>query len=148
MNVPVEALAHAKKLPIEHLEHLGLLDTPRGVAVPYYAADGAEIAVKERTALTAKDGSYWPKGVELAAYGSWKIGEANKAGILFIVEGESDCWTLWHHSLPALGIPGANAAKVILLEHVEAVGAVYVTGNNVAIAADTARRICHVRLES
>src|SRR5262249_50260953 len=124
-KVTVAALAHAKRLPVDHLERLGLQDTPRGVAIPYYATDGAEIAVKERTALAAKGGSYWQKGVELAAYGSWKIGEANKAGVLFIVEGESDCWTLWHHDLPALGIPGANAAKVLLSEHVEGVGTVY-----------------------
>jgi hypothetical protein len=124
--VTVAALAHAKKLPVDHLERLGLHDTPRGVAVPYYAADGAEVAVKERTALAARDGSYWPKGVALAAYGSERIDRANKAGVLIIVEGESDCWTLWHYDLPALGIPGANAAKVILPEHVETVGAVYV----------------------
>jgi hypothetical protein len=121
----VKALAKAKKLPIRHLKRLGLRDTPRGVAIPYYTADSTEIAVKERTALVATEGSYWPKGRELAAYGSWKIDEAHKAGVLFVVEGESDCWTLWRHGLPALGIPGASAAKTILREHVEAVESVY-----------------------
>ncbi len=29
-------------------------------------------------------------------------------GWLLLVEGESDCWTLWAHNLPALGIPGKS----------------------------------------
>src|SRR5262249_25117611 len=36
------------------------------------------------------------------------------------------CWALWHHGLPALGIPGANAAKTLEREHVEGVPTVYV----------------------
>ncbi len=98
----------------------------RGVGIPYHDATGAEIAVKRRTALKATEGSYWPKGQPLAAYGSWRIDRANRAGFLILVEGESDCWALWHHGLPALGIPGANAVKTVDKEHVEAVPTVYV----------------------
>src|SRR5262249_54563440 len=108
----VAALADAKQLPAEFLAGLGLSDLPKGgVGIPYYDATGAEIAVKRRTALKAGDGSYWPKGKPLAAYGSWRIDRTNKAGFLILVEGESDCWTLWHHGLPALGIPGESAVK-------------------------------------
>jgi hypothetical protein len=38
---------------------------------------------------------------------------------LVLVEGESDCWTLWHHSIPALGIPGAKMTSKLAKAHVE-----------------------------
>src|SRR5262249_25958779 len=82
---------------------------------------GTEVAVKQRTALHAREGSYWPKGKPLAAYGSWRIDQAAKAGYLILVEGESDCWALWRHGMPALGIPGANAGKTLEREHMQGV---------------------------
>src|SRR6266852_2881917 len=85
------ALAEAKRLPPIFLKELGLHDlSAGGVGIPYYDVDGSDIAVKKRTALRAKEGSYWPKDVPLAAYGQWRIGDANKAGFLILVEGESD----------------------------------------------------------
>jgi hypothetical protein len=122
----VSALAAAKRLPADFLRGLGLRDTARGVAIPYRDAAGNELFARERLTLTGKNETRQPKGVPLAAYGSERIGRANRTGMLLLVEGESDCWTLWYHDLPALGIPGANAAKVIRPEHVEAVGVVYV----------------------
>ena len=40
-------------------------------------------------------------------YGLWRLKEARNAGYIIIVEGESDCHTLWIHGFPTLGIPGA-----------------------------------------
>jgi hypothetical protein len=121
------ALAEIKRLPIAFLNDLGLHDLPVGcVGIPYYGPTGEEIAVKKRTAMKAKDGSFWPKGKPLAAYGQWRIADANKAGLVILVEGESDAWVLWHHGLPALGIPGANAARTLESEHVESVETLYV----------------------
>src|SRR5262249_1043517 len=127
-RVTVESLAAAKRLPPEFLNELFLHDLPGGgVGIPYYAADGATIAVKRRTALKAGDGSFWPKGQRLAAYGIWRLNHANKAGFLILVEGESDCWALWYHEFPALGLPGSGTARSTLeREHVEAVERVYV----------------------
>jgi hypothetical protein len=122
----VGQLAEHKQLPVQHLKVVGLYDTPRGVAVPYYDSTGEQIAVKTRTALAAKEGSRWPSGVPLATYGEWKLEEAAKAGFLIVVEGESDCWALWHHGLPALGLPGAGTAGTLLREHVEAAETIYV----------------------
>ena len=76
-----------------------------GVGIDYLDETGYHLAVKKRCALKAKDGSYWPKNTALSAYGRWKIHEAADKEILFLVEGESDCWALWHHDLPALGLP-------------------------------------------
>jgi hypothetical protein len=120
-------LAKAKSLPPDFLQRLGLEDLAEGgVGIPYYGPTGETIAVKRRTALKAGDGSYWPKGLSLAAYGQWRLDYAAKAGILILVEGESDCWVLWHHGFPALGLPGAGTVKTLQKEHVEAVGTIYV----------------------
>jgi hypothetical protein len=125
-DLTLAALAEAKHLPPDFLRELGLHDLPQGgVGIAYFGSAGEEIAVKRRSAPKATEGSYWPKGKPLATYGQWRLDAAAKAGFLFLVEGESDCWALWHHGLPALGLPGADTAKTLQREHVEAVGAVY-----------------------
>lgn len=42
-----------------------------------------------------------------------------------LVEGESDCHTLWHHDIEALGVPGAANWKAEWAAHLEGVGKVY-----------------------
>ena len=59
-----------------------------------------------RTALVAQEGSRWNSGEgKIVPYGLERLDEARKAGYLVLVEGESDCWTLWYQGFPALGIP-------------------------------------------
>ena len=64
----------------------------------------------------------------MLAYGEERLADAvAAAGHLILVEGESDCWTLWFHGHPALGLPGADTVKKTLhLGHVAAVGTIYV----------------------
>src|SRR5262249_24556147 len=92
-------LAKYKNLPVAFLHEQGLHDLrDRGVGIPYYDDTGVEtIAVKRRTKLLAKEGSYWPKGQALVAYGLWRLDRAAKASFIILVEGESDCWALWKH---------------------------------------------------
>lgn len=108
--------AGAKDLPVEFLERLGLSSVTysgsSAVRIPYRGRDGAETAVHFRLAL-AKDPEAdnrfrWRKGSQLALYGLWRLDQTEKAGHTFLVEGESDCHTLWHHGLPAPGVPGAS----------------------------------------
>jgi hypothetical protein len=124
----VARLAAHRRLPAAFLASLGLHDLRQGgVGIPYYGPSGEDIEIKRRTHLSAKEGSYWPKGRPLAAYGLWKLGEAGRAGFLILVEGESDTWTLWHHGLPGLGLPGANTVKSTLAkEHLDGIGKLYV----------------------
>jgi putative DNA primase/helicase len=126
-TITVEDLARDKALPVELLRAAGLFDLPDGggVGIPYRAADGRTI-VKRRTALVARQGSFWPKGQRLLAYGIWRLPEARAARQLVLVEGESDCWTLWHHGIPALGVPGAANARTLAREHLAEVDRVYV----------------------
>ncbi len=127
-KLTLAALADAKRLPLSFLRELGLTDLPDGgVGIPYYGDTSEEIAVKRRTALKAKDGSWWPKGISLAVYGLWRLDRAYKAARVVLVEGESDCWALWHHGIPALGIPGASSAKVLeQIEHLTCIEKIYV----------------------
>jgi len=107
-------LAQEKMLPWQYLFSLGITeDTTGGLRIPYHLPDGT-LAPRHRlrTALAARKGSQWSMGKgEIVAYGLERLAEARKAGYLIIVEGESDCWTLWYHQFPALGLPGAEMAS-------------------------------------
>ncbi len=109
-GLTVAELAAAKRLPEDFLRDLGLHDTMfHGapiVAIPYYDADGNEMALRYRRALNGAERFFWRRGARLAPYGMQRLRDARKAGWLLLVEGESDCWTCWNHGLSALGIPG------------------------------------------
>lgn len=124
--ITLEDLARDKGLPADFLKALGLHEENGAVVIPFRDAGGNVVAEKRRTALKAKDGSFWPRGVPLRVYGEDRLHEARERGEVFLVEGESDCWTLWHHGLPALGIPGASATKVLQAEHVDGIERLYV----------------------
>jgi hypothetical protein len=123
--ITLEQLALHKALPVEFLKGLGLHDLPQGgVGIPYRSRGGQEV-VKLRVSLKAGDGSYWPKGTPLSSYGEERLESA--PGYLLLVEGESDCWTLWHHGLPALGLPGAKTVhKTLHVGHVNGIPRIYV----------------------
>src|SRR5260370_14925069 len=86
-----------------------------GLRIPYYLADSSPAPRSRlRTALIAREGSRWSKGKgQLVPYGLERLSDARKAGYLVLVEGESDCWTLWYQGFPALGLPGAEMAGVL-----------------------------------
>ncbi len=109
-------LSLAKQLPWKFLFHLGVMDhASGGVQIPYHLADGEPAPrYRIRTALVAKEGSRWNTGEgNIVPYGLERLEDARKAGYLVLVEGESDCWTLWYQGFPALGIPGAEMASVL-----------------------------------
>lgn len=113
----LERYAQAKQLPAGFLQGLGLSDITRlsqpALRVPYLDAEGNETAVRFRVALTKDPGGAdnrfrWRKGSKLCLYGLERLKQAREAGYVILVEGESDCHTLWHHGHPAVGLPGAN----------------------------------------
>jgi hypothetical protein len=127
----VADLAESKRLPVDFLRSLGLRDAPEGVAIPYYAEDGAEIATKLRRKLSLGDRDdgppcVWPKGVPLSAYGLNQLDRAARAGYVVLCEGETDTATLLYHNFPAIGLPGSGTASTLQREHVAQVGTVYV----------------------
>jgi hypothetical protein len=128
-NSLLSRLAQAKRLPANFLrDELGLHDLNRGkaVGIPYYGTTGEDLGITIRSAVKAGDGTRRPKGKPLAAYGLWRLDRGRKVAFLILVEGESDCWALWHHGIPALGIPGASSAKVLEAEHLSCIEKVYI----------------------
>jgi hypothetical protein len=123
----VASLAMAKGLPVAALRGYGVHDRPDGsVGIPYRDDAGTVVAVKRRTAAVAKEGSWWPKGRPLLAYGLDRLALQAATGPVTLVEGESDCWALWLHEIPAVGLPGAQSAKTITAEWVQALSALAV----------------------
>jgi len=131
-GVSVGALAFDKRLPADFLRtRCGLTDEvhngTRRTLIPYQDESGKELFVRHRTALRAKDGTKQPRGVKARAYGLWRLPEYRAAGgVLILVEGESDAWTLWYHGYPALGVPGADAVKGVQAEDLAGFDTVYV----------------------
>jgi putative DNA primase/helicase len=103
--------ATAKRLPIHFVKSCGLSEFTFGhkpaVRIPYFGMGGEEFAVRFRI---ARDGDRfrWKSGTKPCLYGLHRLHEARKARQVVLVEGESDCHTLWFHEIPALGIPGAS----------------------------------------
>src|SRR5829696_8399775 len=101
-----------KGLTEDFLRGLGLrdvtyLDKP-AVRIPYPDEEGQEVAVRFRTSLEGTEKFRWRSGDKPRPYGLGLLVEARKANYVVLVEGESDCHTLWFHEIPALGIPGAS----------------------------------------
>ncbi len=137
-RLTVDALASAKKLPVAFLRYeLGLEDESSHVVIPYHLADYS-LAPRQRwrTALLAKHGSLWDnqKG-EIVPYGLERLTLARESGSLVLVEGESDCWTLWYHGFAALGIPGSQMVGILRAEHLEGISKVYITQETDAAGA-------------
>jgi DNA-binding transcriptional ArsR family regulator len=118
----VEQYAAAKRLPVAFLRSLGISDyvdnrwSERVLRVPYRDPEGHEAAVRLRTSVAGD--VLWRKGSKPFLYGLWRQGlrgcavdgghDTPHPPQVVLVEGESDCHTLWHHGIPALGLPGAS----------------------------------------
>ena len=108
--------AEAKQLDPERLRAFGLSESPYSgqpaVRIAYRDEAGDEAAVRFRLRLDkGEDGDdrfKWRKGSKLCLYGLDRLALARERGYVVLVEGESDCHTLWSHGEPAVGVPGAN----------------------------------------
>ena len=122
-------LASDKLLHWKYLLHLGVTEQRAGcLHIPYHLPDGTPAPRHRlRTALVAKEGSHWSKGSgEIVPYGLERLEEARKAGYLVLVEGESDCWTLWYHHFPALGLPGVEMVRTLKEAYLAGIDTLYI----------------------
>jgi putative DNA primase/helicase len=128
--ITLAQLASLKRLPEQWLQdECGLRDLPnnQGVGMPYCDQKHRQLFMRRRVRLRASDGgTRQPKGVSLQAYGQWRLPEARQERKLVLVEGESDCWTLWHAGFHALGLPGAAAAKTLEADYLRGIEEVFV----------------------
>jgi hypothetical protein len=104
--------AAAKSLPPEFLQSLGIREISYfgspALRIPYFGEDGGESSIRFRIALEGDDRFRWKAGAKPRLYGLNRVGHARAAGYVVLVEGESDCQTLWLCGFPALGLPGAG----------------------------------------
>lgn len=114
-GLTLEQFARAKRLDVDHLRACFVKETlwqsKPAVAFSYLDVQGVEVAVRYRVAL---EGSRfrWQNGAKPKEllYGSWWLPlwqEKGKQRVL-LVEGESDCLTLWQAKIPAIGVAGAD----------------------------------------
>jgi hypothetical protein len=105
--------ASRKQLPEQFLRALDLTEirylSGPALRIPYFDRAGDEVAVRIRRFMdkdSDRDRRFaWRKGDKPRLYGLWRIGAPE---YVVLVEGESDCHTLWFHGIPALGIAGAG----------------------------------------
>lgn len=113
----LEDYAAEKRLPVAFLKTLGVKSGKRSgvtrVLIPYMSEAGEIVATRIRGESGSGDKFRWSSGAKLIPYGIWRLPQyrEEETKSLVIVEGESDSQTLWHHSIPALGIPGASTFK-------------------------------------
>src|ERR671921_1741985 len=118
-----------KKLPEGFLRGLGLRDVTYqekpAVRIPYPDEEGQEMGVRFRVSLDGAEKFRWRSGDQPIPYGLRLLDEARAGGFVILVEGESDCHTLWYHEIPALGIPGASNWKGEWASHLDGVEKIY-----------------------
>lgn len=130
----VEEYAKAKQLKVELLKVWQIKDVnvsgKKVMRIPYFDEDVQEVSIRYRVQLhkdnTGDNRFRWKKGSKAYPYGVWFIYKAEQQGFIIIVEGESDCHTLWQNGLPALGLPGANTWKNEWEEKLSNIPAIYV----------------------
>jgi hypothetical protein len=122
--------ATAKALTVDFLKSCGLSEFTYhhqpAVRIPYYGPGGEELAVRFRIGLEG-DRFRWKAGTKPCLYGLHRLAMVEAAGYVVLVEGESDCHTLWSHAIPALGIPGAaNWREDRDARHLDGIETIYV----------------------
>ena len=105
----VKDYCREKKLPEEFIRSLGIRDGKTGITIPYKDEEGKVISNRQRYHKDSPTRFSWARGSKVSLYGLWQLGKARRAGRVLLMEGESDCHTLWHHGIEeALGVPGAT----------------------------------------
>ena len=106
--------ATAKKLEETFLKSLAIAEsTYRGqtkLVIPYFDEKGELICNRYRLSMAADKKFAWEKGAHPCLHGLWQLKNYNGVFVV-LVEGESDCQTLWFNEIPALGLPGASTFK-------------------------------------
>ena len=112
LGCTLAAYARAKALPEAFLQTVGVSEIRHqgvpALRIPYRDGGGAEPGIRLRLAIEknpARDDRFrWKTGSKPLLYGLWRL---RREPSVVIVEGESDCHTLWHHGINAVGLPGA-----------------------------------------
>jgi len=109
----LEMLAEDKRIPAEKLTDWYFREVPddetgKKIAIHYLTREKSVAKIQHRFGKNAKNRFKWGSGGEFILYGLWRISEWDTTDMVYLVEGTSDCITLWNVDLPALGIPSAT----------------------------------------
>jgi len=114
---------------MDFLRGLGLRDVTyfekSAIRIPYPDEEGQEAAVRFRVSLDGSEKFRWRSGNQPLPYGLRLLEEARAVGFVVLVEGESDCHTLWFYEIPALGIPGASNWRDGWAAHLDGIEKIY-----------------------
>jgi hypothetical protein len=112
LSLTLADLAAAKGIEESFLRSIGVSEITlfgaKAVRILYSNQDGTEGAVRFRRCLekgVPDERFLWKKGSKLRLYG---LNRLPTGGDIWLVEGESDCWTLWQAGEPAVGVPGSG----------------------------------------
>ncbi|MEN3001096.1 MAG: AAA family ATPase [Armatimonadota bacterium] len=113
LGCTLDALARAKMLEPQRLREWHVGDGRRNghpaVYIRYLNELGEVVSTQWRVSLT---GDRFRRDGSPALYGLWRLGEFSGTN-LWVCEGVSDTWTLWHANMPALGLPSASCDALL-----------------------------------
>ncbi len=120
----------------------------KGVIVPYYKQNGTPYE-RRRFRSSLKDKPIWEGWNErergsapsTIPYGLERLELARKRGYLIIVEGESDCWTLWQWRYPALGLPGAKSFACLQADYLKEIDRIYILQESDAAGQEVPKNV-------
>lgn len=122
IGLSVENLAEIKHLSSDNLKGWGCSNVryskKPAVKMLYRDHDGKTIGTRFRISLNG-DRFRWRLGDKTQLYGLDRLSQIQDRGWCVIVEGESDCWTGWHHGLPVIGVPGKSVWQRDWQKHFE-----------------------------
>ena len=122
--------ADRKRLPVEFLKSLGLSDWKYlgapAVRIPYLGPDGERLTTQFRVTLDGPDKLKFKRGCKANLYGLDRLHDARRAGFVVLAEGPSDVQTLWHHDIPAIGLPSAGTWHEEWAHHFEGIAVIFV----------------------
>jgi len=114
LGCPLQSYSEAKKLPKGFLNSVGIEEsTYKGktkLVIPYFNASGELVCRRFRLSIADMPKFAWEKGTHPCLYGLWML-KTYPGKFIVLVEGESDCHTLWFNDIPAIGLPGASMWK-------------------------------------
>lgn len=114
VGLTLQQYADAKRLDTNLLQQWHVYNDIYGhkdaVKIEYRDVNGNLIAIQYRLALTG-DRFRWKAGDSPKLYGLWRLPEYSEC--LWVVEGTSDCHTLWSAGIPAIAFPSASAKELI-----------------------------------
>jgi hypothetical protein len=141
----LENYARLKHLDLSLLKEYGLHDEKwkgsPAIEIPYKDVEDKTVTPRYRISLTEKNGFRWAAGKEPKPYGLWRLEETRRQNSVIIVEGESDCHTLWQNSIAAFGVPGAGAWKREWGSYLDGIEQVFVVQEPDRGGADFVRNI-------